>query len=40
MGEVTNPKKVLFVSVLIVICVFGLLAQAKYGGGSGTSGDP
>lgn len=35
MGEITNPKKVLFVSVLIVMCFFVLPAQAKYGGGTG-----
>lgn len=40
MGELTNLKKVLFVSVLIVMCVFGLPAQAKYGGDSGTAEEP
>ncbi|MHC4656403.1 MAG: hypothetical protein ACYS91_15520, partial [Planctomycetota bacterium] len=40
MGEVTNLKKVLFISALIVMCFFGLPTQAKYGGGSGTAGDP
>jgi len=37
MGEVTNLKKGFFVSVLIVMGVFGLQTQAKYGGGSGTA---
>jgi hypothetical protein len=36
MGENTNFKKALFTSVLIVMGVFGLPAQAKYDGGSGT----
>ena len=40
MGEVTNLKKVLFFSVLIVMCFFGLPAQAKYGGGNGTAEEP
>ena len=40
MGEFTNLKKILFVSVLIVMCVFSLPAGAKYGGGSGTAEDP
>ena len=37
MGEVRNLKKGFFVSVLIVMGVFGLQTQAKYGGGSGTA---
>ncbi|MGB2808839.1 MAG: GLUG motif-containing protein [Sedimentisphaerales bacterium] len=40
MGKIADLKKVLFVSVLIVMCVFGLSAQAKYGSGSGTPEDP
>jgi hypothetical protein len=40
MGEITKPKKVLFVSVLILMRVFGFPAQAKYGGGTGEPNDP
>lgn len=40
MGEVTNLKKVLFFSVLILMCVFDFPVEAKYGGGSGTVEDP
>ena len=40
MGEVRNLKKGFSVSVLIVMGVFGLQTQAKYGGGSGTAEEP